>query len=303
MLVSVIVPCFNQGQFLSTALDSVLAQTHHYWECIVVNDGSNDCTESIAARYASLDSRIRVVTQRNRGLAAARNVGLANASGRYVQFLDADDWIAREKLERQVSALKPHRDPAVAYCYFRFSEPMDINVLRTTGRDCPRFASNDLFYEIASRWERDLTIPIHCFLFDVRLFKSHGIGFDESLPNHEDWDCWLRLFQLRPPVELVDAHLAVYRLGIGSMARNTTMMWRGARLVCDKHLKQAQSDRRFHALFVQTRHSLYLNYRSRRSEEILGRLLGSAFRHYKARTPWPIQRYVGAVVGGIGLWR
>ena len=75
-LVSIIVPCYNQAQYLPETLDSVLAQTYPYWECIIVNDGSPDNTEEIAKHYCEKDSRFKYVYKENGGLSSARNVSL-----------------------------------------------------------------------------------------------------------------------------------------------------------------------------------------------------------------------------------
>jgi len=297
-LVTVIIPCFNQGQYLAAALDSVQAQTHPTWECIVVNDGSSDCTTAVAEHYSRGDRRIRLVTQENRGLSAARNAGIALARGHYLQFLDADDWIAPDKLERQLKALDGYREPAAAYCYFRFGDPADVTRTTKSRRDRPKLLSGDPFREIAWRWELELTLPAHCFLFDARLFAVSNVRFDEDLPNHEDWDCWLRLFRSNPPLVLVEAHLAIYRLRGGSLSKNTVRMWQGARSVCVKH---GRADRANADLFERKRRSLYHAYRVKRSQEIVSNALGSAYDHYRAHTPWPLQRLVNAVVGSVGL--
>ena len=90
--VSIIIPCYNCEKLLAKCLDSVRAQTFAGWEAIVVDDGSADSSAEILAGYAARDSRIRAVTQENRGQAAARNRALGLASGEYVCFLDADDF-------------------------------------------------------------------------------------------------------------------------------------------------------------------------------------------------------------------
>ena len=83
--VSVIVPCYNQAQFLAETLDSVLAQTHENWECIIVNDGSTDNTETVAMDYCDRDKRFVYLKKENGGLSSARNAGLDIAQGDYVQ--------------------------------------------------------------------------------------------------------------------------------------------------------------------------------------------------------------------------
>ena len=102
--VDVIVPCYNYARFLPEALESVLAQTHQDWECIVVDDGSTDDTYEVARRFGERDARIRAVRQDNAGPAAARNHALRLGSGEYVQLLDADDKLA------DVRAVEEHVD-------------------------------------------------------------------------------------------------------------------------------------------------------------------------------------------------
>lgn len=107
MLVSVIIPVYNVEAYLSQCLDSVVNQTYSNLEIVLINDGSTDNSLAIANKYAANDSRIVVVNKPNEGVAATRNVGIANAHGEYVQFVDADDWIEHDMIERMLGvALK-----------------------------------------------------------------------------------------------------------------------------------------------------------------------------------------------------
>lgn len=93
-LISVIVPCYNVEQYLDKAIESVVGQTYTNWECILVNDGSKDSTQSIAEKWAAQDQRIKLINQKNKGLSGARNTGLKHATGDYIYFFDSDDLIA-----------------------------------------------------------------------------------------------------------------------------------------------------------------------------------------------------------------
>ncbi len=94
-MISVIIPCYNQAHFLYEAIESVLAQTHHDFEIIVVDDGSTDSTAEVAAGHPD----VRYVRQPNRGVATARNTGLRESEGEYLVFLDADDHLLPAALE------------------------------------------------------------------------------------------------------------------------------------------------------------------------------------------------------------
>src|SRR5262245_46484951 len=102
MKVSVIIPCYRQGRYLAQAIDSCLAQTHPDVEVIVVNDGSDDNTDEVARGYGD---RIRYIPKRNGGVSAARNSGIAVATGRYLKFLDADDHLAPQQIEWHLEGL------------------------------------------------------------------------------------------------------------------------------------------------------------------------------------------------------
>ena len=117
-LVSIIVPCYNAETFLGATLEAVIAQTFTDWECVVVDDASRDGSAAVLAQYAERDPRIRPVFQPvNGGAAAARNAGLGVIRGRYLAFLDADDYWLPEKLAKQVAYMREKGAPIVHTSY------------------------------------------------------------------------------------------------------------------------------------------------------------------------------------------
>lgn len=241
LTVSVIIPCFNQGRFLAEAVASVQRQTVADWECIIVNDGSTDETPRVAAELVRADPRIRVIGGPDRGLSASRNRGLADAKGRFIQFLDADDLIEPEKLELQLAALAGAAPPAVAYCktvrFFdrpEMGEPPDMPTLMID-------AANPAL-DVARRWQIEGDVPCHAFLFDATLFSQRGIRFDETLDTHGDWDCWVELFRLRPSIVYQDRVLARYRFHENSMCRDRAAVRRGGLLAIRKQLERSRGD-------------------------------------------------------------
>lgn len=114
-LVSIIVPCYNQAQYLQEALQSVLDQTYENWECIVVNDGSVDNTEEVAQKWASKDSRFVYLKKENGGLSNARNAGIEVAQGEFILPLDADDKIARNYVDLAMESFKADSSLKVVY--------------------------------------------------------------------------------------------------------------------------------------------------------------------------------------------
>ena len=91
VLVSIIVPCYNQAHFLNESLDSVINQSYPNWECIIVNDGSPDNTEEIAKKWCKNDKRFQYLEKENGGLSSARNAGIKISKGEFILPLDADD--------------------------------------------------------------------------------------------------------------------------------------------------------------------------------------------------------------------
>ena len=119
MSVSVVIPAYNAALWLPDALQSVLRQTYTDWEAIVVNDGSTDGTAAVVKSYSEQDGRIRLLTQAaNRGPATARNLGLLDARGEYIAFLDADDIWMPTKLEKQLFLLQAQPDCDACYTQF-----------------------------------------------------------------------------------------------------------------------------------------------------------------------------------------
>ena len=102
--VSVIVPIYNVELFLADCLDSIVNQTLQNIEIIAINDGSTDRSAEILEQYAQKDKRIKVITQENKGLSAARNVGINEAQGEFISFVDSDDWIDPAFLEKLYQA-------------------------------------------------------------------------------------------------------------------------------------------------------------------------------------------------------
>jgi len=108
-LISIVIPCFNAEKYLAATIDSCLQQTYTNWEVIVVDDGSTDASLEIARNYSNYYSNIKVITIENNGQCFARNLGMEEAQGEYIQFLDSDDLLLPEYLEEQLKALNTNQ--------------------------------------------------------------------------------------------------------------------------------------------------------------------------------------------------
>ncbi len=121
-IISVIIPVYNVERDLQRCLDSVIAQTYSHIEILLVDDGSTDNSCMICDRYAGIDSRISVIHQKNGGVGKARNAGLDAATGDYISFVDADDWLEPEMLEKLLQKAQA-ADASVAICGAWFHTP------------------------------------------------------------------------------------------------------------------------------------------------------------------------------------
>jgi glycosyltransferase involved in cell wall biosynthesis len=225
--VSLIIGTFNHARLLGEAIDSALAQTLSGVDVIVVDDGSTDDTPAVLARYAG---RIRVVRQPNRGLAAARNAGLAAARGTYVAFLDADDVMAPAKLAEQVAVLE--RAPTIGWTYCDVL--IETVATGATVRASERFgyAARALEGRLFPELIHGNFIPAIAPLLRRTAVDAAG-GFDERLTALEDWDLWLRL-ALIAEARYTPAVLVSYRIQPGGMSEDRARMDRNRFRVLDK---------------------------------------------------------------------
>ena len=209
-LVSVIIPAYNGKAWIADAIDSVLKQTYPCYEIIVIDDGSTDDLRSfLKEKYGDT---IVYVYQQNKGLSAARNRGLDEAKGAYIQFLDCDDLIAPEKLEAQLTAIKDIPGLVLSISDYSTCDIDDLNKARPDRYLCPMILNDNPVIDFISRWESEFSMPPHCFLFKAAFFSDYGVRFDETLPTHEDWDCWMKIFTLKPIVKYVAQKYAIYRI-------------------------------------------------------------------------------------------
>ena len=118
-LISIIIPVYNVERYLAQCLDSVINQTYRNLEIICVNDGTRDSSGQILEQYAQKDGRIVVIVQENQGLSGARNTGLKHVHGKYIMFVDSDDWIELETCEEAVIAAEKHNADLVMWSYVR----------------------------------------------------------------------------------------------------------------------------------------------------------------------------------------
>lgn len=226
--VSVVIPCYNLGEYLDEAVQSVLDQTYQDFEILIVDDGSTD--ERTRALLASYERpRTRVVRTENRGLSAARNSGAAMTSGRYLCMLDADDRLEPSYMQRSVEVLDA--EPDVAFV---------SHWLRT-------FGDEEWTWQPESCELPDLlnTNTINGAALVRRDAFLAGGGFDETLrEGFEDWDFWITLVERGFRGRILREILFNYRRRADSMSREMMkgdLFARLHRLLAQKHARSYQA--------------------------------------------------------------
>lgn len=237
-LISIIVPSYNYGHFVNQALESLQAQTYQKWECVVVDDGSTDDTGQVVAYYSESDSRIKYMYQSNQGLAAARNIGLRNTTGKYIQFLDADDMLESEKFEHQVGYLEQHPTIDIVYGSVRYftTENITERLYTMWGENAPWMP------EVSSRSANVLTALTHGNIMVVnaplvRRTAANAVGlFDGTVKGIEDWDYWIRCAAQGKQFQYlnIEGTHALVRSHSSSMSKNERLMRSNGALVRKK---------------------------------------------------------------------
>jgi len=239
-MVSIIVPCYKQAEFLDECLDSVIAQTYTDWECIVVDDGSPDNTEEIMRFWVKKDERIKYLKKQNGGLAAARNSGILASNGVFILPLDADDKISENYIALAVDAILENENRKLIYGRaFKFGYENEEWKLETYSFEKLKF--NNMIYCTA--------------LFKKSDWEKIG-GYDESgLRGWEDWDFWLSLLKNGGEVIYLHDIIFYYRIKeesmIKSLVKDEEMMLQKRAYLFDKH-REIYTKLSNYELFLQT---------------------------------------------------
>jgi teichuronic acid biosynthesis glycosyltransferase TuaG len=231
--VSIIMPTYNQDQFIGKAIASVLEQTYGAWELIVVNNFSTDGTRQVVEAFA--DSRIKLFDFANLGIiAASRNFGIKESKGSLIAFLDSDDYWHPEKLQHCLEKIKSGYDMVCHGEYF-FKDGSD------------KFIATQYGPENRCRFEAMMTRG-NCLSTSAILVKRGVLDktgfFDESaaIITAEDFDLWLRVAQSGAKIGIIDAMLGFYRLHSGSASASNLRNAKATLAVLRKGVFNAKSD-------------------------------------------------------------
>jgi glycosyltransferase involved in cell wall biosynthesis len=218
-LVSIIIPTYNHAHFLGAAIQSALAQDYPHLEVIVVDDGSTDNTREVVGPFLE-HPQVRYIYQENHGLSAARNRGIAESRGEYLNFLDADDYLHPAKIARQAQLLDSEPWLAFVYCDViqvdENGEEIDNNYSIGLSR---RKLDGDIFDSLMLGGY----FPVHAVLIRRSVLDQVGL-FDETLKSLEDLHLWLRVSAEGFRARYIDEKLVYYRRYGGSMSQDEVTM-------------------------------------------------------------------------------
>jgi glycosyltransferase involved in cell wall biosynthesis len=210
-LVSVVIVCYNQAEFLGEAIESALRQSYRALDVLLVDDGSTDDTAEIASRYP----KVRYIRQHNRGLASARNTGLRHSTGEYVVFLDADDRLLPRAIEAGLRCIQ--RVPQCGFVFGRFRNIFSDGSPAPT--DEPQAVDHDHYWNLL----QSNFIGMHATVLYRWNVLDEVSGFDERLAACEDYDLYLRASR-RYPVSGHSEVIAEYRQHESNMSRDHAFM-------------------------------------------------------------------------------
>lgn len=206
---SIIIPAYNAIKYLPETLESVLNQTFTNFEVLIINDGSSDSIVEWAADI--IDPRVKLISQTNQGVSAARNTGIKKSKGEYIAFLDADDLWEATKLEKQLQFLKNNPSLGLIHTAMMLIDGEGKSLGRT-------FISNVEGDALKALLEQN-TIVTSSVIVRRNCLETVG-SFDNSLRSSEDWELWVRIAS-RYPFALIKEPLVFYR----QHPHNTTKNW------------------------------------------------------------------------------
>lgn len=185
-MINIIVPIFNVEKVLHHCIDSILNQTYHDFELILVNDGSTDGSGDVCNMYAKKDKRIKVIHKNNSGVSAARNIGIENAQGDYICFIDSDDYISPTFLESLLEMQSKYPSYDNVWCCFHTVNHYYGDVVKSNCIDTEqKYVTFDIS-QIMTLHENWLDAGPVCKLYSRRIIEEYSLRFKEDLSLGED---------------------------------------------------------------------------------------------------------------------
>lgn len=251
--ISIIIPVYNAEAYLSMCLDTILKQTYPHFEILAVNDGSTDYSLKRLKEYAAQDARLRVFDQAQQGPAAARNVGLDHATGDYITFIDADDYVKENYLERLVTESQATQAEVTISDYYRYKEQTKMLYYYRTKED----------YQVVALPLAELLQQMNKLEFTTvwgKLFQSSLFERVRFLAGHgyEDTMTVPKLYLQATKIVYVQEDLYCYRLTDDSVMSEYLTVTKIADLL--RTIEENMLDLTLSGYDIQHQKQLYANY-------------------------------------------
>ncbi|MBS6601658.1 MAG: glycosyltransferase family 2 protein [Clostridium sp.] len=203
-LVSVVIPCYNQGKYIEECIESVKNQTYKNIEIVIVNDGSTDDETNFTLKKIQQKNTCKIINIKNGGLANARNIGIKNSSGRYILPLDSDDKIGENYVEKCVDALEKGKGDIIYCLCRRFGETNKLLYLK-------EFSIKTILQ----------TNVVFCSAMFKREDYNKTNGYNSNMVyGFEDWDFWLSMIENNKTFYRINKVMFFYRIKANSMYSN-----------------------------------------------------------------------------------
>jgi glycosyltransferase involved in cell wall biosynthesis len=260
--VSVVIPAYNAMTYLPETLASVLRQTFSDFEVLIVDDGSSDQIVQWASQVT--DSRVKLISQQNQGVSAARNTGIAQAQGEYIAFIDADDLWEPTKLEKQVRCLEDN--PAVGMVHTWMAE------IDEQGKPTGGVMASNAEGEVWKQLVEQNTVACSSVMVRRCCFETLGVFAPRNAcpVDVEDWEMWIRIAS-RYPFAVIKEPLMRYRQHPNNTSKNWQSLEQAYRIVIEKAFNSAPSE----LLYLKNRSYGHANLR------LATKCLQSSDRDYK----------------------
>jgi len=238
-LVTVILPAYNSANYIADTVECLLSQTYKAIEIIVINDGSTDSTLDVLTAYSDT-GKIKLIDQKNTGVAAARNVGISMAQGEYIAFIDSDDYWFSEKLSTQVRYLEQHSEVGAVYAAWHEWRP-DVNGIfpsplsmesKSINLDIDPTLSGWIYIELLF----DCVIHTSSIMIRSPILCQLG-GFDANLVMGEDYDLWLRLSRTTK-IDKLSTPLSLYKIHAESLTQKKPLAVCYQGMVIERAIKE-----------------------------------------------------------------
>lgn len=225
-IVSVVVPIYGVEKYVEQCIDSIIRQTYSNIEIILVDDGSRDNCPAICDEYARKDSRIKVIHKKNGGLVSARKAGVEAAHGKYIEFVDGDDWVSDQIVENLVSSAEKTNADIVMCSYYEASDYLKEHQLYTStgeysGETLRNLIDQRSLYGGSSDPHYQFGIEINVWnkLFQSKLLKELEDKVPDQISYGEDAACTMIALQKCCKLTIIDAPLYYYRINPESMSK------------------------------------------------------------------------------------